>query len=371
MTQSPARAGSGVLIPVSKPFLPDAAELLAQLQRAFDAGILTNQGLLARELEERLRMRFSTPGLSLLANGTLALHVALRAHDVRGEVITTPFSFAATVTSVIWEHCTPVFADIDPWTLNLSPDAVRKSITERTGGILATHVYGNPCDVVALERIAADAGCPLMFDAAHAFDVKVGERSVLSYGDASAMSFHATKVFHTAEGGALVVRDEERRQRVERIRNFGQSSPGSFVELGMNAKMSEMHAAVGLVVLAHMSETARRRAEVAACYDEVLGADSLQLRRPRWHPEGSRNHAYYPVLLASESDVVSALSRLADHGFQARRYFYPALTELPYLSQPAPCPVAIDAARRALCLPMHAAIDPPTARSIAETLLAG
>jgi len=361
--------GHRTVLPVSEPFLPDLAELVVQLRRAWDAGTLTNHGLLARELEQALRARLSSPGLSLVANGTLALHLALHAMDIQGEVITTPFSFAATVTSVLWERCTPVFADIDPATLNLDPIAVRGAVTSRTRAILATHVYGNPCDVVAFERLGAEVGCPVIYDAAHAFDVRVGDRSILSFGDASAMSFHATKVFHTAEGGAVSVRDEERRGRVERLRNFGQSAPGVFAELGTNAKLSELHAAVGLVVLAHMNETRARRAATAARYDAALGGDSPTLRRPAWHPEASRNYAYYPLLLQDEARTLATIAALAEHGYQARRYFYPALHTLPYAGPSRPCPVALDAARRVLCLPLHASVGDDAAEKIAALVL--
>jgi dTDP-4-amino-4,6-dideoxygalactose transaminase len=209
----------------------------------------------------------------------------------------------------------------------------------------------------------------VIYDAAHAFDVRIGQRSVLTYGDASAMSFHATKVFHTAEGGAVVLRDDVLRARVERMRNFGQSSPGVFDELGTNAKLSELHAAVGLAVLAHMTETRARRAAVAARYDAAFGHDSPRLRRPQWHPEATRNYAYYPVLLETEARVLSTAAALAEHRYLARRYFYPALNQLPYLQGSTSCPVAEDAARRALCLPLHASIDDATAGRIARLVL--
>lgn len=358
------------MIPVSKPFMPPLDEVVRHLQRAWDVGVLTNHGPLATELEGALRTRLAAPHLSVVANGTLALHVALRAFDVRGEVITTPMSFAATATSVLWEHCVPVFADVDPGSLNLDPAAARAAMTDETTAILATHVYGNPCDVDAFERLRQETGCVLLYDAAHAFDVRVHGQSVLEYGDASALSFHATKVFHTAEGGAVAVRDPERRARVERLRNFGQSAPGVFTELGTNAKLSELHAALGLAVLAHLDAILDRRRAVAASYDALLGPDSPALRRPTWHPDATRNHAYYPLLLADEGSVLTVLEALKLEGYLARRYFYPALNTLPYVEARA-CPIAEDAARRAICLPLHTEVSNADVHKIVETVLVG
>jgi dTDP-4-amino-4,6-dideoxygalactose transaminase len=356
------------MIPVSKPFMPPLSEVAVYLARAWSAGVLTNQGELVRELEAALRERLSAPNLLVVANGTLALQLAIRAFDLRGEIITTPFSFAATATSILWEHCTPIFADIDPSTLNLDPAAARAAFTPRTTAILATHVYGNPCDVDAFATLRADTGCALLYDAAHAFDVKIRGESILSFGDASALSFHATKVFHSAEGGAIVLRDSERRRRVERLRNFGQSTPGTFDELGMNAKMSEMNAAVGLTVLAHLETIIARRCAITETYDAALGSDSPSLQRPTWHPDATRNHAYYPVVLESEGRTLRVVNALEGSGYQARRYFYPALSKLPYLPT-QDCPVAEDIARRVLCLPLHADMAPSHARAIADLVV--
>jgi dTDP-4-amino-4,6-dideoxygalactose transaminase len=297
----------------------------------------------------------------------LALHLALRAFDVQGEVITTPFSFAATVTSVLWEHCSPVFADVDPDTLNLDPRAARAAVTEHTAAILPTHVYGNPCDLDAFEQLRRDAGCVLIYDAAHAFGVEVAGRSIVGYGDASAMSFHATKIFHTGEGGAFVSRDAAACARVERMRNFGQSAPGVFSELGTNAKLSELHAALGLAMLEYLDSVLVARRRVAAIYDEILGGDCAGRRRPRWHPAASRNYAYYPLVLESEARVLATTRALEERGASPRRYFYPSLNLLPYVNGAA-CPVAEDAARRVICLPLHASIAEADARSIAHAV---
>ena len=359
-----------LVIPVSKPFLPPLEEVVRHLQRAWDAGVLTNQGPLLTDLERALRTKLECPDLVIVANGTLALHLALRAFDVQGEVITTPMSFAATATSVLWEHCVPVFADVDPDSLNLDPAAARAAMTSKTKAILATHVYGNPCDVEAFEQLQRETDCLVMYDAAHAFGVQVNGKSVLTYGDASALSFHATKIFHTGEGGAIALRDADRRARVERLRNFGQSAPGVFTELGTNAKLSELHAALGLAVLAHYDEVSARRRAIAESYDTLLGADSSALRRPQWHPGSTRNYAYYPILLSNEARVLAVLEALKEKGVLARRYFYPALSTLPYITSRS-CPIAEDAARRALCLPLHTEVTDDDARQIAGIVLDG
>jgi dTDP-4-amino-4,6-dideoxygalactose transaminase len=310
------------------------------------------------------------PHLVAVANGTLALHLGLRAFDLEGEVITTPFSFAATVTSVLWERCTPVFADINPDTFNLDPRAAQAAITERTSAVLATHVYGNPCDVVAFETLKRDAGCALLYDAAHAFGVRLDDKPVLAFGDASALSFHATKVFHTAEGGALVVQDDERRARVERLRNFGQSAPGVFAELGMNAKMSEVHAAVGLSVFGHLDAIVAHRQTISEAYDRAFAAEGPRVRRPRWHAQATRNYAYYPVILESEERMLGVVEALAAGGYQARRYFAPALNTLPYVT-PCKCPIAEDVAARAICLPLHTEVSEADVEVIAGVVASG
>lgn len=335
---------------VTRTFLPPQEEYLALLHEAFESHVLTNNGPLHRRLESALRERFEAPHLLLMANGTLAIQLAMRALGVKGEVITTPFSYVATTSAILWEGCTPVYVDIRPDTLCLDPDLIEAAITPRTSAILATHVYGIPCDVEAIGAIAKRHGLKVIYDAAHAFDVRYKGRSITAYGDASTLSFHATKLFHTVEGGATIIHTPELENATRLLRSFGHVNDDHF-SLGINAKMSELHAAMGLAVLPHVPVLIERRKAVAAAYDARL--DLPGLVRPRIaHPE-AHNYGYYPLLLPTEADRARVQQGMSDRGVHSRRYFYPSLSRLPYVSSP-PTPVSDDAALRALCLPLYA-----------------
>lgn len=335
---------------VTRTFLPPEHEFQAWVHKAYTAHVLTNNGPIHRELEETLRMRFNVPHLKLVANGTLALQLAIRALGITGKVITTPYSYVATTSAILWEGCEPVFVDILPDTLCIDPQAIEAAITPDTTAILATHVYGIPCDVEAIDAIARRHGLKVIYDAAHAFDVTIGGRSILAWGDASTLSFHATKLFHTVEGGAVVVHKEGHDKALHLLRSFGHIGDEHFT-LGINAKMSELHAAMGMAVLPHVPGLIARRRVVTAFYDERLDLPGI-LRPNISHPEG-HNHGYYPLLLPSGEDRERVLQGMARLGVHGRRYFYPSLSQLPYV-QGQPTPVSDDAASRALCLPMHA-----------------
>ena len=256
---------SGEPIYVTRSFLPPRAEYDAWLDKVYASNVLTNNGPIHRELEETLRARFEVPYLRLMTNGTLAIQLAIRALGVKGKIITTPFSYVATTSAIMWEGCEPVFVDIDPKTCCIDPNLIEAAITPDTTAILATHVYGIPCDVEAIDIIAKKHGLKVIYDAAHAFDVKYKGRSILAYGDASTLSFHATKLFHTVEGGAVVLHDAQADARLRLLRSFGHIGDEHF-SLGMNAKMSEMHAAMGMAVLPHVEECIRQRKELDASY---------------------------------------------------------------------------------------------------------
>lgn len=337
------------LIHVTKTFLPPKDEYLALLDKVWDSHILTNNGPLHRELEQKLTERFEVPYLRLIANGTLAIQLAIRALGVKGKVITTPYSYVATTSAILWEGCEPVYVDVRPDTLCIDPELIEAAITPDTTAILATHVYGIPCDVVSIEAIAKKHGLKVIYDAAHAFDVKYKGRSILEWGDASTLSFHATKLFHTVEGGAVVLHDAERDKQLRLLRSFGHDNDDHF-RLGINAKMSEMHAAMGLAILPHMESVISSRRSVVERYMKAFSGNGWSF--PALPKNVQPNHGYFPVLLADNPGRELLLKGLGELGVHCRRYFHPSLDLLPYVNSEN-CPVSRSAASRALCFPLH------------------
>ena len=336
---------------VTRSILPDQEEYNACTERIFATRHLTNHGACVNELEARLSACLNVPHLALCANGTLALQLALRAASLAGkEVVTTPFSYAATVSALLWEGCTPVFADIDEETLCLNPQTLSERITSATTGVLPVHIYGNICDVDALETVAREAGLAVVYDAAQCFGSSYNARSVLDYGDFSACSFHATKVFHTAEGGCVVSRTQEGLEMLRLMRACGHYGD-RHVCLGTNAKLSELHAAVGLCLLDSFGGNINGRRKVSQIYDTLLSTRGL--RRPVLREGLTYNHAYYPVIFDTEKSLLRVVANLNRENIFPRRYFYPALNTLPYLPRHQPCPVAESVAKRALCLPLY------------------
>ncbi len=333
---------------VTRTFLPPREEYLHWLDKAYSSHVLTNNGPIHKELEETLRQRFQVPHLKLMANGTLALQLAIRALGVTGKVITTPFSYVATTSAILWEGCEPVFVDIDPTTCCIDPNLIEAAITPEVTAILATHVYGIPCDVEAIDAIAKKHGLKVIYDAAHAFDVQYKGRSILQWGDASTLSFHATKLFHTVEGGAVVLHDADADHRLGLLRSFGHIGDEHFT-LGMNAKMSELHAAMGMAVLPHMHRIIAERRQLTLRYDELLAVAAVE--RPTVPAHTDYNYAYYPVILRDHATREALLAALAAEGIHGRRYFFPSLDTLPYV-QSAPCTVSRSMADRTLCLPL-------------------
>lgn len=350
---------------VTRTFLPPREEYDRWLDKVYASHQLTNNGPIHQELEETLRQRFQVPHLRLMANGTLALQLAIRALGVKGKVITTPFSYVATTSAILWEGCEPVFVDIDPKTCCIDPNLIEAAITPDTTAILATHVYGIPCDVEAIDAIAKKHGLKVIYDAAHAFDVEYKGRSILQWGDASTLSFHATKLFHTVEGGAVVVHDEESHRRLRLLRSFGHIGDEHFT-LGVNAKMSEVHAAMGMAILPHVSNLIRARTQVINQYDLRLATN---VERPQL-PDGTLyNQAYYPIGLRSLDHREKVLNALAAQGINARRYFHPSLNLLPYVSS-QPMPHSESAASRYLCLPLYPELTTPEVTRICNHVLA-
>lgn len=345
------------MIPVTKTTIPSLNDYLGYLETIWQSGQLTNNGQLVRQLSAELQQYLQVPRIELLANGTLALQLAIKALDVGGEVITTPFSYVATATAIAWQGCEPVFVDIDDKTFCINPDLIEAAITERTTAILATHVYGYPCDVEKIELIAREHGLKVIYDAAHAFGVKLHGQPLLSFGDASTLSFHATKLFHTAEGGAVVCREESVANRLFLMSKFGHMGEDEYIELGINAKLSELHAAMGLAVLPQVADIIEYRKRCSQCYDENL--EGCRLGRPQMRPGLEYNYAYYPVVFSSSEVMMRARQALFDAGIGPRRYFHPSLNTLPYLRTAAqkPCPVSESVASRVLCLPMYNGLE--------------
>jgi len=301
-------------------------------------------------LEEKLKDYLGVQNLFLVTNGTIALQIAIKAFDLHGEIITTPFSYVATTSSIVWEGCQPVFVDIDPLTLCINPDLIENAITDKTTAILATHVYGFPCDVNRIQKIADCHGLKVMYDAAHTFGVRYQGTSLLNFGDISTLSFHATKLFHTIEGGAVVTNDEQLAHRISFLRNFGHKNEIEYWGLGINGKNSEMHAAMGLCVLPHVSDLILQRKALCAIYNDDLRESNLFI--PSLNTEAQHNYSYYPVIFNSEEQLLKTKTNLNTEDIYPRRYFFPSLNTLSYVNY-CEMPVSEDISRRVLCLPLY------------------
>ncbi|WP_169159993.1 DegT/DnrJ/EryC1/StrS family aminotransferase [Azohydromonas caseinilytica] len=347
---------------VTQPYLPPLEEFVPYLQSIWDNKVLTNGGPFHQQLEQALCEYLGVEHIALFCNGTQALVTALQALRVTGEVITTPYSFVATAHSLLWNGIKPVFVDVEPDTLNLDPRQIEAAITPHTTAIMPVHCYGRPCDVHAIQKIADNYNLRVIYDAAHAFGVRHQGASVLKHGDLSVLSFHATKVFNTFEGGAIVCPDAKTKQRIDHLKNFGFVDETTVVAPGINGKMSEINAAFGLLQLRHIEHALQRRAEIAEIYTQALsGVKGLRLLPDA--PQTVANHSYYPILVedgyALGRDAL--YQRLREHNVYARRYFYPLISDFPMYrglpsAAPALLPVASHAAAKVLCLPIYPAL---------------
>ncbi|MBK1827517.1 DegT/DnrJ/EryC1/StrS family aminotransferase [Haloferula rosea] len=353
-------------IQVTTPFLPEFRAYTDLLQGVWERNHLTNQGPLVRELESRIptHLGLERPVLCV-ANGGLGLQLLLKAMDVRGTVITTPFSYVATSSCPAWEGLDVRFADIESDHLTLDPAAVEASIDSSSEAIIATHVFGNPCAVDSLARIADKHGLALIYDAAHAWGVRHQGKSILSFGHASMVSTHATKLFHTVEGGFVTAAAPDVMDRVEWMRRFGHKDNDSFHGIGINAKMSEMHAAMGLAVMDRLGEISGRREKICQTYKEALANQSEIRPAFALRSDTEWNHSYFPVLFESEKNLLRAVQRMGQDDIHPRRYFYPCLNQSFSTDDRDGCPVSSDISRRILCLPLsHALTDAELARVI-------
>lgn len=346
---------------VNKPLLPDLERYGKYLAQAHERAWLTNFGPLQQELTDRLEARLGVENLLLVANGSLALHLAYRVFGMDDPVLTTPFSFVATASTLAWEGKALRFGDIDPRSFNLS--LPNNDLDEPIGGVVAVHVYGNPCDVEAIEHFGKERRIPIIYDAAHCMGSTYDGESVLRWGDAATLSFHATKVFHTVEGGAIVFRRKEDLAKAKQLMNFGLDGSGRMTDPGTNMKMSEYHAAAGLVLLEDFDEVLSHRRELKALYQDIL-RDWVEFQV--WHERGEDNAAYMPILASTSRECVALETALSERGIGTRRYFFPSLNRLPFLGAGVSCPVSEDISSRILCLPLYADLQPADVRIIAE-----
>ena len=339
------------MIPVTQPFLPPKEDYDLLLHGIWKRRWLTNMGPLASELEMKLKFHLDINHILFVTNGTIALQLAIKALELEGEVITTPFTYVATTSSMVWEGCTPVYVDIDSKSLNIDPTKIEAAITDKTTAIIATHVYGNPCDVLAIDKIAKKHNLKVIYDAAHAFGVKVHGKSVFDYGDVSTCSTHATKLFHTCEGGFVVTNDKALLKKIAYMRNFGHDGPEAFQGLGINGKNSEFHAAMGLANIEYIDEINSQRKKLTERYN--LKLKKFNGLNPVWHKKSGNNYAYYPLIFDNEELLLKCIDELKANEIFGRRYFYPSLaTSLPYTKNSVLENVD-NISKRIFCLPLY------------------
>lgn len=361
---------------VTQPALPDVEELIPYLQQIWNNKILTNNGPLHKQLEKELAEFLGVPYISLFANGTLALITALQTLNIKGEVITTPYSFVATTNSLWWNNITPIFVDIESEFGNIDPKKIEAAITSKTTAILPVHVYGNPCKVEIIKEIADKYGLKVIYDAAHCFGVKYKEEGICMFGDLSILSFHATKVFNTMEGGAIVCHDEDTKKRIDYLKNFGFTGETTVIAPGINSKMNEMQAALGLVQLKHYQENKLKRKVVANTYREIIS----NIRGVKLLPEPDNtisNYAYFPIFIKEEEYGISRdklYEKLKQNNIFGRRYFYPLISEFAMYkdiksADPTNLTVSKTMSRQVICLPIYPDLEIENINFIAQIII--
>lgn len=337
-------------INVTKSFLPPIREYKKYIEMIWSSGQMTNQGQLLENLERKLKNYLEVTNLHFVTNGTIAIQISLDSLNIKeGEIITTPFSYVATTSAILWERCTPIYVDIDPNTLCIDASKIENAITKNTKAILAVHVFGIPCDVKKIEKIARKYDLKVIYDGAHAFGVKYKNKSLLSYGDISTCSFHATKLFHTIEGGCIITKDEKTNKKIELTKRFGHDGDNHYC-LGINAKVSEFQAAMGLCNLKYTNKIIKSRKKIFNLYNKLL----LDITKKIVISNKIKyNYSYYPIILKSESELLGLIKKLNKNNIYPRRYFYPSLNTLPYLNNRKSCAISEDISSRVLCLPIH------------------
>ncbi|WP_396158909.1 DegT/DnrJ/EryC1/StrS family aminotransferase [Flavobacterium sp.] len=342
------------MINVTKTFLPSIESYQSYLKRAWEKVWLTNRGELTLELENKIKKKYSTSNLIITNNGTIPLQIAIKLLGNQGEVITTPFSYIATTSAILWENCTPVFVDIHPEYLSIDETKIESAITPKTTAILATHVFGNPCHVEAIENIANKHNLAIIYDAAHCFGVTYDGTSIFNFGDVSTCSFHATKIFHTGEGGAMFCNDENLFQKLFYSHNFGHNGPLEFHGLGINAKISELQSAMGLAVFDELEFIFSERKKVVDFYLNNLDFTHISTMKIRENTKW--NFSYFPVIFNSEEELLKVQNRLNESNIFPRRYFYPSLNSIDFVKGAA-MPISESIASKILCLPLYVGLE--------------
>jgi dTDP-4-amino-4,6-dideoxygalactose transaminase len=336
------------MINVTQTFLPPISEYQEFIQKAWNNKWLTNRGELVLQLEKQIAQKLATQYGIAMNNGTIPIQIALKLLGKGGEIITTPFSYVATTASIVWEKCTPVFVDIDPVYWSIDPDKIEALISENTTCILATHVFGNPCDIEKIEAIAKKHNLAVIYDAAHCFGVDYNGQSIFKYGDISTCSFHATKIFHTGEGGMFFTNNEKIFNDAFNSHNFGHNGPTDFYCVGINGKMSELNAAMGLALFPYINEIIQARKEIVENYLNLL---EKKIKTILIRKKTTWNYSYFPVVFDTEEKLIKIIKELNSHGVFPRRYFYPSLNKLNYVDKKS-CPISESISARILCLPL-------------------
>jgi dTDP-4-amino-4,6-dideoxygalactose transaminase len=342
------------MIPVTKTFLPELKEYNSYLQRAWDKAWLTNRGELTLELEQKLKTHLGIENIIITNNGTIPIQIALKLFGKEAEIITTPFSYVATSAAIVWENCKPIFVDIHPEYLTIDETKIEAAITSKTTAILATHVFGNPCNVEVIAAIAKKHNLKVIYDAAHSFGVTYNGQSIFNYGDVSTCSFHATKIFHTGEGGAMFCNDNELYNQLFYSHNFGHNGPLDFHGLGINAKISELQSAMGLAVFNHLETIFKEREKVVDFYNEHL--DFSNIKKIKIREKTTWNFSYYPIIFETESILLKVQKILLEENIIPRRYFYPSLNTIAYTNGSS-MPISESIASRILCLPLYVGLS--------------
>jgi dTDP-4-amino-4,6-dideoxygalactose transaminase len=355
------------MIPVTKSFLPPIEEYMTNIQRVYTNEWLTNRGELVQELEQKLihYLNLKDGNILITNNGTIPLQIALKIFGNGGEIITTPFSYVATTAAIVWENCKPIFVDIHPEYLTIDETKIVAAITDKTTCILATHVFGNPCNIEVIESIAEKHNLKVIYDAAHCFGVEYNGKSIFEYGDISTCSFHATKLFHTGEGGAIFCKEPNLFHEIFYRHNFGHNGPTAFLGLGINGKISELQAAMGLSVLPYMPAILNERKRIVEYYDQNLNFNIVQKLKLRENTKW--NFSYYPILFESEKTLLRIQDEMNEHNIYPRRYFYPSLNLLPYVEREQ-INISENVSQRVMCLPLYFKLEEQSLLNIVELI---
>ena len=358
------------MIELSKPFLPPKKVVNILLKSIWKSHQLTNNGPLLKKLEETFQVYFNIKNLSIVNSGTMGLQVAIKSLNLTKKIITTPFSYVATSTSILWEGCEPVFADIDSETLNVNPEKVKELIDNETQAILVTHCFGNACDVDELIKIAKNYNLKLLFDGAHCFGTEYKNKTIFKYGDISVLSLHSTKLFHMVEGGVIFTRSPLLQKKINFMRNFGHNGPEKFEGIGINGKNSEFHSAIGIANFQFIKEILNKRKLQSAYYDQLLFKKQIDLNKQRLNKKMTAyNFAYYPIIFSKIKTILKVQKNLAEKNIVSRRYFYPSLNNLSYSKYKSKTPISDSISGKVLCIPLHHYLKRNDQRKIVKIIL--